>query len=213
MSPLLSPVFKTGSFHVFRPIKLGVLAFFLAVSCLAQIRDGGIDPWNLGKGDWIYAIQDATNKVGGHVNSVTNENSLMLYYKSQGIRYMIVKAATGASLFNACYGFPQFTPYLVRVAHTNGILIFGYNRTYATNTAAEVSIADYVFNQGADGFVWDAEAEWERGTIGAQGPALAWAQCSAVRSNWPTKFLAHAPFPIIACGTCPVMATSGTESM
>src|SRR5256885_14550013 len=23
------------------------------------------------------------------------------------------------------------------------------------------------------------------------------AQCSTVRSNWPTKFLAHAPFPII----------------
>ena len=24
----------------------------------AQIRDGGIDPWNLGKGDWIYYSYD-----------------------------------------------------------------------------------------------------------------------------------------------------------
>ena len=164
----------------------------------AQIRDGGIDPSNFGKGDWIYSMTDATNKLGGHITSVTNETSLMLFYKSQGIRYMIVKAATGPSLFNGCYGFPQFTPYLVNIAHANGILIFGYNRSYATNTAAEVAIADYVFNQGADGFVWDAESEWESTMIGSQGPALAWGQCSIVRSNWPNKFLAHAPFPIIS---------------
>ena len=176
---------------------IAVLFLTRVSPCLAQIRDGGIDPWNLGKGDWLYSVTDATNKLGNHVSSVTNENSLMLYYKSQGIRYMIVKAGTGATLFNGCYGFPQFTSYLVSTAHANGILIFGYNRSYATNTAGEVAIADFVFNQGADGFVWDAEAEWESGTIGTKGPSLAWSQCSTVRSNWPTKFLAHAPFPIL----------------
>ena len=174
----------------------------LILSCFtrpapAQIRDGGIDPWNLGKGDWIYSIQDATNKVGGHIASVTNENSLMLFYKSQGLRYVIVKTATGANLYNACYGFPQLTTHFINTAHANGLWVFGYNRSYATNTAGEVAIADFVFNQGADGFVWDAEAEWESGAIGTQGPALAWQQCSTVRSNWPNKFLAHAPFPII----------------
>src|SRR5215467_13645879 len=170
------------------------VAFSLA---FAQIRDGGIDPWNLGKGDWVYSITDATNKVGGRYSSVTNENSLMLFYKQQGIRYMVIKAATGASLFNGCYSFPQFNARLVNIAHTNGILIFGYNRSYATNVAGELAVVDYVFNQGADGFVWDAEAEWESSHIGSQGPSLAWQQCSAVRSNYPNKFLAHAPFPII----------------
>src|SRR5437667_10991093 len=164
----------------------GLLVCFFQVATQAQIRDGGIDPWNLGKGDWLYSVADATNKLGNHVSSVTNENSLMLYYKSQGIRYMIVKAGTGATLFNGCYGFPQFTSYLVSTAHANGILIFGYNRSYATNTAGEVAIADFVFNQGADGFVWDAEAEWESGTIGTQGPSLAWSQCSTEASNWTT---------------------------
>src|SRR4051812_18804056 len=138
-----------------------------------QIRDGGIDPSNLGKGDWVYSITDATNKVGGHISSVTNENSLMLFYKSQGVRYFIVKAATGATLFNGCYGFPQFTSNLCNTAHANGILVFGYNRSYATNTAGEVAIVNYIFNRGADGFVWDAEAEWESSRIGTQGPALA----------------------------------------
>src|SRR5439155_7161453 len=109
----------------------------------------GIDPWNLGKGEWVYSMTDATNIVGGHISSVTNENSLMLFYKSQGIRYFIVKAGTAATLFNGCYSFPQFTSALCNTAHANGILIFGYNRSYATNTAGEVAIADYVFNQGA----------------------------------------------------------------
>ncbi len=82
-------------------------------------------------------------------------------------------------------------------AHAAGLWIFGYNRSYATNTAGEVAIADYVFQQGADGFVWDAEAEWESSRIGTQGPALAIAQCSVVRSNYPNKFLAHSPFAYI----------------
>ena len=79
----------------------------------------------------------------------------------------------------------------------------GYNRSYGQNVPGEIAISDYVFNRGADGFVWDAESEWESSQtwIGTNGPALAWQLCSNVRSNWPTKFLAHAPFPIISSHT------------
>ncbi len=166
----------------------------------AVIRDGGIDPANLGKGDWIYFMSMATNQLGGNISSVTNETSLMLFYKSIGIRYIIIKAATSDQLFNGSYHTPQFTRQLVNLAHTHGLLIMGYNRSYGENVAAEVAIADYVFQQGADGFVWDAESEWESNQpwIGTQGPARAWQMCSTVRSNWPNKFLAHAPFPIIS---------------
>ncbi len=166
----------------------------------AQLRDGGIAPGNLGKGVWVFSMMDATNKVGGHITSVTNENSLMLFYKSQGLRYFIVKAATNDKLFGDCYPGPQFTSNLVNIAHTNGIWIFGYNRSYGSNIVGEVSIANYVFNQGADGFVFDAEAEWESGVTHpwiTNASAQAWQLCSTVRSNWPNKFLAHAPFPII----------------
>ena len=172
----------------------------------APIRDGSIDPANLGKGDWIYFMRDATNRLGGNVPSVTNENSLMLYYKSQGIRYFIVKAATSDQLFEGTNAFPQITAALVNTAHAHGLLIFGYNRSYGSNVLGEIAISDYVFNLGADGFVWDAEAEWENTfTAGVpdhpwitNGPAQAWTLCSTVRSNWPNKFLAHAPFPIIS---------------
>src|SRR5947209_7683158 len=88
----------------------------------AQIRDGGIDPWNLGKGDWIYYMSAATNKLGGNISIVTNETSLMLWYKSQGIRYIIIKAATSDTLFYGSYNHPQFTSHLVDIAHANGIL-------------------------------------------------------------------------------------------
>ena len=176
---------------------LAILTLSLA-SARAQIRDGGVDPRNLGKGIWIFSMVDATNKLGGHIPGVTNENSLMLHFKSVGIRHMIVKAATSITLFGDCKPGPQFTSNLVNTAHANGIQIFGYNRSFGSNIVGEVAVADYVFNQGADGFVYDAEAEWESGNAWiTNGPAQAWQLCSTVRSNWPNKFIAHAPFPII----------------
>ncbi len=178
-----------------------VLAMVLALvlGARAQVRDGGIDPKNLGKGVWIYYIGDATNKVGGHVGSVTNVNSLMQYFRSAGMRYCMVKMGTSDRFFpgpasNNC----QLTSNFINTAHSNGIAVFGYNRSYGSNIVGEVSLADYCFNQGADGFVFDAEAEWESGRSWiTNGPAQAWQLCSTVRSNWPNKFLAHAPFPII----------------
>ncbi|MDB6124100.1 MAG: hypothetical protein JWQ71_3093, partial [Pedosphaera sp.] len=177
-----------------------LLIQLLTLSASAVIRDGGIDPANLGKGEWIYFMSSTTNQLGGNVASVTNEVSLMKYFKSQGIRYVIVKAASGNQLFNGSYSFPQFTSNLCNIAHAEGVLIFGYNRSDGIDVPGEIAISDYVFKRGADGFIWDAEAEWEssRPAIGTNGPALAWQLCSTVRSNWPNKFLAHAPFPIIS---------------
>ena len=181
-------------------LPLAVVFWTAAPRVSAVIRDGGIDPSNLGKGDWIYFMSLATNRLGGNIPSVTNETSLMLFYKSIGIRYVIVKAATSDQLFDGSYPTPQFTRQLVNLAHAHGLLIMGYNRSYGENVAAEIAVADYVFHQGADGFVWDAESEWESDQpwIGTQGPAKAWQLCSTVRSNWPNKFLAHAPFPIVS---------------
>jgi hypothetical protein len=174
--------------------------FWPCAAARSELRDGGIDPANLGKGDWIYCVSDATNKLGGHVSAVTNETSLMQFYRSQGIRYLIVKAATSDQLFSGCLKTPQFTGALVGAAHVSGLWIFGYSRSYGANVKGEITIANYVFHQGADGFVWDAEGEWESANpwIGAAGGAKAWQLCSTVRSNWPTKFLAYAPFPIIS---------------
>ncbi len=182
-----------------------VLANLLALAlCLfiqparAVIRDGGIDPANLGKGDWVYYLSALTSGMGGNVPSVTNIASFMAYEKSQGIRYIIVKAASGSVLYPSDAS-PQFTTSLVNAAHAAGLLIFGYNRSGqgGVDVAGEVAVADFVFNQGADGFVWDAESEWEVSAV-PDNLNLAWQICSQTRSNWPNKFLAHAPFDIIS---------------
>ncbi len=186
-----------------RSIRLLMVAVvvLLARNSLGVIRDGGIDPANLGKGEWIFSMRDATNKLGGHIASVTNEVSLMKYYKSIGLNYLIIKIGTGSTNYTGCsYASPnQVTSNLCNIARTNGIWIFGYTRSYGNDIAGEIALANYNFNAGADGFIWDAEAEWEsnKAWIGTNGPTLAWELCSTVRSNWPNKFLAHSPFAII----------------
>lgn len=188
------------AFHSSLPVGMLVVILSASQPGLSEVRDGGINPAELGKGDWIYSVTDATNQLGGHIAAVTNETSLMLFYRSQGIRYLVVKAGTSDQLFKGCNSGPQFNRYLVDAAHTNGLWIFGYDRSYGSNLVGEVAVADYVFSQGADGYVWDAEAEWESSSpwIGSRGPEKAWRMCSTVRSRWPSKFLAHAPFPIIS---------------
>ncbi|HZQ46660.1 MAG TPA: immunoglobulin domain-containing protein, partial [Verrucomicrobiae bacterium] len=164
----------------------------------AVILDSGIDPANLGKGDWIYFIQDATNQLGGNVSSVHDLPTFMAYEKSQGMNYIIVKAGDGGNDFDGNYGFPQFNSNLVFQAHAAGLQIFGYTRSYGTNVPGEIAMGAKVYNLGADGFVLDAEAEWESSHLGTNGPTLAIQLCSGIKAQFPTKFLGHSPLPIIS---------------
>ena len=176
---------------------LAAFAVSLAHTATANIFDGGVDSENLGKGDWIYYMSQATNKLGGNVSSVINIPTLMSYYQSQGISHIIVKAGTGSTNFPSNTN-PQFTSNLVYQAHLKGIKIFGYTRSYGDNIQGEINIATSCFNKGADGFVIDAEAEWEASRQGTQGPAKAIQLASGIKNLWPTKFLAHAPMPYIS---------------
>ena len=129
---------------------------------MGVIRDGGIDPANLGKGDWVYYVSLCTSQMGGNVPSVNSVASFMAYEKSQGIRYIVVKAGTGSTHFPSDSN-RQFTTSLVNAAHNAGLLIFAYTRSSGEDIPGEISLVDYCFNCGADGFVFDAEAEWETG--------------------------------------------------
>ena len=182
-----------------RKIKIAT-ALLITTSAFATVFDGGVDSANLGKGDWIYYVSDATNQLGGNVPSVTNIPTLMAYEKSQGINYIIVKAGTGSTNFTGNGSTPQFTSNLVAQAHQAGVQIFGYTRSYGSDVSGEINLATYCFNLGADGFVLDAEAEWEssRSWIGTNGSALAIQLCQGIKNLWPTKFLAHSPMPIIS---------------
>jgi hypothetical protein len=179
-------------------IRKAILLFLFSTAItpvFAVIRDGGVDPSNLGQGGWLYIMGDATNKLGGNVSSVTNESSLFAYMKGVGFNYVIVKAGTSNTLWNGSYSSPQFTAALVNSAHSNGLFIFGSNRSWGNDNPGEVAVADYIFNQGADGYIWDAESEWESGNPWiTNGPAQAWNLCMTIRSHWTNKFLAHNPY-------------------
>ena len=170
-----------------------------ALPVSARILDGGIDPANLGKGEWLWQLSKCTDKMKGQVPSVTNVPTMMDFLKGKGIQFIIVKAGTGSSNFPSASN-KQFDTNLVNAAHAAGIKIFGYTRSYGIDIAGESALADYVYNCGADGFVLDAEAEWESSNpwIGTNGPALAMQLCGMIKTNWPNKFLAHSPLPIIS---------------
>src|SRR5688572_16180385 len=105
-----------------------LILFSILPNSLAKILDNGVDPANLGKGDWIYFLDAAVKKLGGNVETVTNVPSLMKFYKSQGIDFLCVKAGTGPEEFPSEKE-PQFTKELVDEAHAAGIKIFGYTRS------------------------------------------------------------------------------------
>ena len=160
-----------------------------------QIRDGGIDPKNLGKGDWIYILSSAINQMGGNAPAVTNLTSLMAYQKNQGCQYIIIKAADGHVRFPT-EASPQFTGAVVDAAHAAGLKIFGYNRSFGTNIPGELAMVNEVFNLGADGFVIDAESEWKTANL-PNNTIIATNFLSAIRTNWPNKFIGHSPFAFI----------------
>ena len=172
----------------------------LSLSASGKVMDNGVDPENLGTGDWIYFLSEATNRLGGNVESVTSIPTLMSFYKSMGLDFVAVKAGTGAVDFPSSET-PQFTKEVVEAAHAAGIQIFGYTRSDGKDVPGEIRLASKVYDMGADGFIIDAEAEWESQILGTDGGPLAIELCTGIKKAYPNKFLAHAPLPVISFHT------------
>ncbi|MDB6026401.1 MAG: hypothetical protein JWM68_2624 [Verrucomicrobiales bacterium] len=168
----------------------------LALGQVAKALDGGIDPKNMGKGDWIWSISTSIAKLNNQVPGVTDIQSLMSYEKNQGMNYVIVKAGTGSTNYPTTGN--QFTANLVTQAHKVGLKIFAYTRSYGTDVAGEIALATNCLALGADGFVIDAEAEWESSRLGTNGPSRAIQYCTAIKAAYPNRLLGHAPMPYIS---------------
>ena len=173
-----------------------VLVFLSLFNSQAKIMDGGVDPANLGKGEWIYILSQALNGMNGHVPGITDVTSMMTYLKNQGVEHLIVKAGDAGYDYPSSAN-PQFDAALVNAAHVAGIKIFGYTRSWGTNVPAEIALAARVYNLGADGFVIDAESEWESQNL-ANNTIAATNLCGGIKAQFPNKFLGHAPYPYIS---------------
>ena len=170
---------------------------FFGVSAFSSTLDFGVDPERLGTGEWVYVMNTCVKQLGGSAEEVNDAPSMFRFFKKQGIDYVAVKAGTGAKDFPS-QGPAQFTPELVKQAHDAGLRIFGYTRSDGKDVPGEIALACKVNAMGADGFIIDAEAEWEASRLEDKGPQRAIQLCQGIRKAYPTRFLGHAPMPIIS---------------
>ena len=158
------------------------------------LLDNNVDPANLGKGDWIWQMPATETRLG-----VSTVQDVINYEKSLGMQWITVKCGDGHSIWS------QFTTDLVTRAHNSGLKVFGWAYTYGNNSyhyvttgtanvGGEITVALNALALGADGLIIDAEIEYE---TNATRRADATLYASTIKSNYPTRFLAHAPFPYI----------------
>lgn len=164
----------------------------------ADLLDRGVDPANLGKGDWIWRLSDCQASLGlanGDVQGVINQA------KAAGLQWITVKCGDNGNVWT------QFNTDLIDRAHAAGLKIFGWAYVYGgADTDAEINVALNALNLGADGFIIDAEIEYE--AIGQKANATKYA--GAIKAAFPNRFLAHAPFPIISSHTAYPYVEFGT---
>src|SRR2546421_7406989 len=156
---------------------------------------GGVDPYNMGKGDWIWRIDAAMVNTG-----TTTVQGLVDYLKGKGFKWLIVKAGDGNSgPVTGTWG--QFNRDLVNRVHAAGMKIFGYEFVYGgvspnskgatTTQTGERNVMDEIMSKSPDGLMLDAEGEWERL---ANANTVAENYGKYFKGRYPTKLLGHAPF-------------------
>jgi hypothetical protein len=153
-----------------------------------------IDPANLGKGDWIWQMPQTETHLG-----VSDVQSVINYETNLHMQWITVKCGDGGSIYS------QFNSDLITRAHAAGLKIFGWAYAYGNNSGAygstssanvtgEINVALNALALGADGFIIDAEIEYQTNATRVADATL---YAGTIKSNYPTLFLAHAPFPYI----------------
>ena len=174
---------------------LSALILLLAGSRPASaLLDNGVDPYHLGKGDWIWEMNQTEANLG-----VSTVQGVIDFEKAEGMQFLIVKCADGGQYGPAYW--PQFNSDLITRCHAAGIKIFGFGYVYGSyygsgQVAAEISAAvacmGVTDSSGVpmDGFLIDAEIEYN----GQSADAITY--CQGIRAVYPTRCLAHSPYPI-----------------
>jgi hypothetical protein len=162
----------------------------------SALLDNGVDPYHLGKGDWLWVLSDCENNVG----TPGNLQGLIDFEKAKGMQYLIVKCADGGQ-YGSGTTWAQFNSDLITRCHKAGMKIFGFGYVYGSyygsgQVQAEINAAVACMgvkdSSGVpmDGFMIDAEAEYN----GRPSDAITY--CQGIRAVYPHRFLAHSPYPI-----------------
>jgi hypothetical protein len=168
-------IFKTARSHrrqralVHRP-----LIESLEQRRLLAVFANGIDSANLGKGMWAWDLYSAMHNTGfwTSTGSTPNYSGFFSFEKNtQGMNYVITKAADGNSTFINSAGVQNYTTTVLNAAHAAGLKILPYFYIYGgssnhksgttTTVQGEIDIFNSTINTiGGDGAVLDIEGEY-----------------------------------------------------
>lgn len=134
-------------------------------------------PW--GKGLWI---RDLDKCLEGNIDAIIQK------CKEYNISYLLIKNGDGTKLWT------QLTKEIVTALQNAQIKVFAWTYVSGTDPLAEAAVAVNCLDLGVDGFVFDAEGEYEHLENNAQ---TAQTMLEAVRAKHPDKFLAYTTFALI----------------
>jgi hypothetical protein len=183
---------------------------------LLTVFVNGIDSENLGKGMWAWDLKNAMTNAGYSYPSQIQ--TFMNFEKNtQGMQYIIVKAADGNNLYNNATG-QNYTTAVFNAAHTAGLKIFPYFYIYGgssshkagstTTVQGEIDIFNSTMSTiGGDGAVLDIEGEYATAVPTASAAIVQYAtgigksqsgNGSGSRDNF---FIAYSSFPYVSVHT------------
>ena len=161
---------------------------FHPASSVQKSLDNGVDSNNLGQGDWIWEMPSCESALG-----VSTPQAVIDYEAANGMQWVAVKAGDGVNEWS------QWNSAVINEAHAKGLKIFAwvyaYGNSSGSSESAELAVAKWADSVGGDGLILDVESEYQ----GQASAAAAYA--SGIKSAYPTRFLAYAPFPYISYHT------------
>ncbi len=133
------------------------------------------EPLTLGKGIWIWRLSEAE---GGNVSAIIER------CKNIGIEWVAIKCGDGRYFWSQC------KPSTIKQFQNAGIKVFGWQYVYGDDPIAEANISNQILDTGVDGFIIDAEGEYE----GKPDNAITYLE--KIREEHSDSFIAYTPFPI-----------------
>lgn len=184
----------------------GVMLETLEGRRLLATTASGIDPANMGKGDWIVEVSEAAVNVGADTFE-----ALAAALKAAGFDFVVVKAGDGndgplldyedgASTPKVGSWSFQFTRQLIETMHAEGIKVLGYHFVFGggdvtgsdtlSTPALEQKVALDILSLGADGLVVSADTQLENAPNNKTNTEN---YMKAIRAQYPDAFIAYAP--------------------
>ena len=135
-----------------------------------------------GLGVWIWQIPQCD---GG------DWNKIIARCQNAGIRWVAIKSGDA-------YRNKQFNSAnaknIIEKCHKHDILVYSWNYSKPVSWREEIVQIKSLFDDGVDGHIIDAEAEWQ---MDSNSKSLAIQFLTELRKLVPNGFIAHAPFPIV----------------